>query len=269
MKDLIEEVEPIISDFKFRPKSSEAEKLAKRLSDLKSKFVNQDNQKAAKIIWFAEKSLEVRRNYSVAFSDLREGNYYEGWCKLARCEIALDFIDRHFSVEETPVLGVIAENVKKLQSIFPYRIFFSPELIIEKQSCTICGEEVCIRSSCDHEVGEIYDGEMCGRRIEECKFLSISVVESPLQKYSVPFLKDPDTGERVDQYDYSAIEYLFERISSRYDYWDVEIREEEVPHSEFQDVNGNEKCPCGSGDKYKNCCLKKSGVLKRHYEFIL
>jgi len=34
-----------------------------------------------------------------------------------------------------------------------------------KMSCSICGTPMTPRNSCSHEVGEIYDGEMCSRKV--------------------------------------------------------------------------------------------------------
>ena len=34
---------------------------------------------------------------------------------------------------------------------------------------------------------------------------------------------------------------------------------------EYEKINRNDKCPCGSGKKYKNCCLKK-GTFEKHHE---
>ena len=34
---------------------------------------------------------------------------------------------------------------------------------------------------------------------------------------------------------------------------------------EYEKINRNDKCPCGSGKKYKNCCLKE-GTFEKHHE---
>lgn len=33
----------------------------------------------------------------------------------------------------------------------------------------------------------------------------------------------------------------------------------------YEKINRNDKCPCGSGKKYKNCCLKE-GTFEKHHE---
>lgn len=34
---------------------------------------------------------------------------------------------------------------------------------------------------------------------------------------------------------------------------------------EYEKINRNDKCPCGSGKKYKNCCLNE-GTFEKHHE---
>lgn len=34
---------------------------------------------------------------------------------------------------------------------------------------------------------------------------------------------------------------------------------------EYEKINRNDTCPCGSGKKYKNCCLKE-GTFEKHHE---
>jgi len=153
--------------------------------------------------------------------------------------------------------------------LFPYKLFFSPEIIEHEKKCNICGKIISIRNPCGHEVGEIYNGEMCIRIVTKAEFISISLVESPLQKYSVPFMTDPKTGKTVDHYDYSLLENLLKILKSPFDEWDYKKTTKMYPHSKFKHIGRNENCPCGSGKKYKQCCLKREGVTLPHYEFHL
>jgi hypothetical protein len=131
-----------------------------------------------------------------------------------------------------------------------------------KKSCSVCGRVVSIRNGCDHKKGEIYDGEMCVHKVEEARFLELSVVPNPVQKYSVMWLmKD---GKQVDHYDYSNVAYVIAGLRRPYDGWDLQRTMIREPHSQYRDVGRNDKCPCGSNKKYKKCCLTTEGVLKPH-----
>ncbi len=155
-----------------------------------------------------------------------------------------------------------------LQSLYPYRLFISPEILELEKCCSICKKPISIRNPCGHRVGEIYDGEYCHRDVTQCKFLSISMVDDPVQKYSVPFLVDPNTGEKNDHYNYSVVEYLVKRWPSPFHDWRVEWTTALHPKEKFGQLGSNDKCPCESGNKYKDCCLERKGILRPHCEFI-
>jgi len=163
----------------------------------------------------------------------------------------------------------VSRSQKRPESIYPYRVFSSPEIVELEKECTICGQKVSPRHPCGHEVGEIYSGEICCRKVTKWELLSIAMVENPVQKYSVAFLSDPKTGKSVDHYKYNLLEYLLPRIESAYDSWEVQDTTRLHPHGRFSFIGRNDLCPCGSGKKYKKCCLPKSGVLMPHKEFIL
>lgn len=81
------------------------------------------------------------------------------------------------------------------------------------------------------------------------------------------FIKDDKTGEQVDHYNYSVVEYLFRIIDSPYDYWDLEISQRVRTEEIYKNVRRNDLCPCASNRKFKNCCGNKLGQRYPHYEF--
>jgi hypothetical protein len=95
----------------------------------------------------------------------------------------------------------------------------------------------------------------------------MATVESPLQKYSVPFFHDEKTGKSKDHYNYSLVKYLSNCLRSPFDEWDVSWKKIRHPHSKFKSVGRNDPCPCESKQKYKKCCLPEAGVLRPHCEF--
>ncbi len=145
----------------------------------------------------------------------------------------------------------------------------SPEILEHEKKCNICGRVISIRKPCNHEVGEIYNGDMCCRIVTKMNFLGISMVESPVLKYSVPFIDTEKTGEFVDHYNYSLLEYLIEMLLNPFEDWSFKLTSKIYPHSHYENHSRNDKCPCGSGAKYKKCCLQKDGVELPHYEFVI
>ena len=214
--------------------------------------------------------MKVQRAYLDAFALLKEGQFYEAWCLLERCENSLIALRGQFDVDrggDEYRLRFIESRVKQFQSLFPYRLFLSPEFQIRGQLCSACGRRVSLRRQCGHLAGEIYDGELCTRIVKDVNILAVALVQSPRQKYSVMFSKDERTGEQVDQYDYSILRYLMSALPSPFAAWSLEWTKRRHPHSKFRDVGVNDQCPCKSGKKYKQCCKTESGVLMDHIEF--
>src|SRR4051812_6647847 len=95
-------------------------------------------------------------------------------------------------------LSSIKKWSEQWQSLFPYKVFLSPEMVFRAE-CSICGCTIQPRRPCGHIVGEIYKGEPCLRVIKSIdQVLGIALVTNPVQKYSVVFMHDPATGKSHD-----------------------------------------------------------------------
>jgi len=236
------------------------------LQSMKSDAVSKGDQALAKAIWCCQTILKAHWHYQTAFVQMHGDDFYVGWCSLEQAELQLHFLERHYTTDEKDSFGItfMSRQIPKFQAIFPYKMFMSPGFIKEEVICSICEKKISIRSHCGHMPGEIYDGEQCGRIITKSTLLEISMTPDPLQKYSVTFLVDEKTGERVE-YDYTRVKYVVQGLRSPFHDWDMEETTIRHPHRLFADVDFDEDCPCGSDIKYKDCCLPvEEGVLRPH-----
>lgn len=66
------------------------------------------------------------------------------------------------------------------QLVFPPQVFISAALIVERQECSICGDEY---EDCAHLIGKPYMGEFCSVVMGgNAKIHSVSIVENPADK---------------------------------------------------------------------------------------
>jgi hypothetical protein len=249
------------------------EHLREALRHIKDEAVVRDDQAQAKAAWCLEQVVDGHTLYIGAFDKMKNGNFYAAWCDLERIETILHHLIPHFRERFSEFcLDLIEKHVKQFQSLFPYKLFFSPEFVYEEMACTICHQPIKIRRLCEHRVGEIYDGEMCGREITKLGLcFGIGLVTNPVQKYSVVFHGDQGDGVNEpikDTYEYGAVRYVIERLDAPFDDWTCEWTRTRHPHEQFQHVSRNRLCPCESGKKYKFCCLRESGVLRPHIEVV-
>ncbi|MFX1298013.1 MAG: YecA family protein [Promethearchaeota archaeon] len=254
-----------IKDFKNRQHNQEEEdEISKILLDLREKFVRIGDQEKAKEVWRLNTIKLIQRYYINAFKCMKRKQFYEGWCYLELAEKHLEYLSEHFNIDEQGdsfFLTFIKKQVKKFQDIYPKYIFHSTGINVKTSRCNICGEIITPRNHCSHELREIYDGIRCVRIPQDFELDHDKITSYPHWKYRVIFDQNEETGELIDNYDYSVIDYLIEILPSPYDEWNYRWEKKLIPHSEFKNFSVDDKCPCRSGKKYKECCLEKEGIL--------
>lgn len=265
-----------IADVELRLRSAkdrteaELETAVERLQAEKKIAVESNDQTMAKEAWCLQQVCKAHILFRRAFAQMKNGQYYDAWCALEQVELKLGFLAPHFQSRFVDYgLSRLSGDTGRFQSLFPYKIFYSPEILELEKQCSVCKKVISIRKPCGHRTGEIYDGEICFRIVTDMRLLGSALVENPVQRYSVPFKVDPETGKSSDHYNYSTVKYAIERLPSPYSGWDVQWMKRRHPHSLFRHLGRNDKCPCDSGAKYKKCCLPESGVLRPHCEILL
>ena len=251
-------------------------KLLKRaetaIKALKKKCAERGEDGNLNLLWCLGETVSLQTEYFDAFRSIKNGDYYSGWCSLERAEICLMGLKRHMDdyLFNKLDLNGISIKIEQWQSLFPYKMFYSPEMVAKAKKCSICGKSIGIRNRCEHIVGELYRGEMCYRIVTGVALVGISLVENPVQKYSVAFLTD-EKGERRDHYDYSFVDYAAKLISTPFVDWGLERTKALHPHDRYSDCSPDGPCPCEGeeGLSYKDCCLKRDGVIRPHIQLHL
>jgi len=228
-------------------------------------YVSENNEIAANSWAILYSIFNVQNNYIKIFELFELGEYYLAWCQLEGIEIAIKSILKHhkFIDDEYKIL-FIKEYVLKLQSLFPYKLFGSSELVKKEIRCSICDSIISLRNRCIHKKGELYMGEMCSFIVTKSEMVGMSLVNEPFNKYSVIGVTKKDD----DTYKYPQIDFLMSIIDHPFTEWRTKDSKVLESHEKFNSGR-NEECPCRSRKKYKKCCLKKDGIEFDHTEFIL
>lgn len=221
--------------------------------------IKNQNEVEANYFWCLKKVFEIQEQFLSAFASIKKEHYEDAWLTLERVDIALGILENNFDVfNDTDKFHVvfIGKIVKEYQKLFPYQYFFSRENIIKKEKCSICGKIVSLRNSCKHKPGKLYMGELCSRHVIDMEPIGISLVTDPFDKYG--FIQIPDR-----EYNYGMLSELMDKINYPYEEFYIETIKEKAP--QYKNVGRNEKCPCGSGKKYKKCHLGTEEELIEHY----
>lgn len=232
------------------------------LAEQKNNAVLDGDEEAANSCWRAMEAIELNVAYINAFQNLKDKKFRESWCELEQCEIRASFISNNSSEDFLlhSRVSFIIEVVKKLQSLYPYCVFASPEFTVGYQTCSICGHKVRPRNRCAHVKGKLYCGQLCVYQQHDISLKSISLVSNPVQKYSV--VHDDET------LNFSALNYLMSIVDNPFELWDTEWTTKAYPAAQFSSCAPDQKCPCDSGSSFSDCCLGKAEIEVPHVNFV-
>jgi hypothetical protein len=108
------------------------------LSFLKKLAISDSDENLAKKIWIMEQILLIQKKYIDAFFDIKMGNFYNAWCSLENVEGTFKCLNKHFNdIGDNYKINFIIERVEMIQSVFPYKLALSPELILKNFKCSI------------------------------------------------------------------------------------------------------------------------------------
>lgn len=219
------------------------------LSQIKTRARSNEQEMLANAVWCLETIGKAQDEFLVAYKKNAEDEFYRGWCHLARCENKLRNVKRHFDQNKLDLgFEYLQVYTAKWQKLYPYTYFMSPSFVIAETKCSICGEVRSLRGGCDHVIGDLYWGEMCYRIITDIERIpEISLVEDPVQRYSVPFPKGRP-------YNYALVKNVVTGTRSPWSLWDVEKMSSAEYWQRFHGIGDDDPCPCGTGDEYAQCC---------------
>lgn len=236
------------------------------LLKLKEQAVTNNDEDAANYIWCLQQVYKIQGSYLTAFGKMKAGKFEDAWNALDRTDIEMSFLEPHFEKYfGCPVglkfyIGPILNAVKQFQKLFPYQYFLSRESIVKEEECSICGKRISLRHGCSHRIGQLYMGEMCFHKVTDMEFLGVSIVTDPFDKYTVIHVNG-------QEYNYCPLEQLMKVIDDPFALWNVD--ELRVISPEYKNTGRNDMCPCGSGKKYKKCCLGTDKIYTKHFRINL
>ncbi|WP_228253287.1 zinc chelation protein SecC, partial [Acinetobacter baumannii] len=228
------------------------------VSKLLENIQEQGDEDLSNFLWKLKTILIIKDRYIKTFFLLKDKKHYEAWVLLERIEIDISFLEKN--VDEDFIkkykLDFYKEIVESWQSLFPYKIFFSIGATIKQYTCSICGHVIRPRNKCIHKKGKLYNGKLCVHVADGgCELKEISMVKNPVQKSCIPML----------DYDYSAVDFISERLQSPFDYWKPFKTKKLIDRSEFNTVDENDMCPCKESKKiFKECCFNKEKIEFPH-----
>lgn len=230
--------------------------------------IQEKDEEAANYYWRLAVIYYVQSGFVSIYQNLKRRAYAEAWEALKQTDLQMMILHQNYAFEQDEEdsfhLGFIMDELREYEKLFPYEYFICREKVIKKQRCTICGKEVSLRDDCGHVPGKIYMGEVCVHEPIDFEYLSAKATRDPFDK--MEYL-EPYQAQDM-QYNFGMLDGLMASLKSPYEYWEVEVVKEKNP--QYAKVGRNDKCPCGSGKKFKFCCMNdESKMTFEHYKIRL
>lgn len=188
------------------------------------------------------------------FNKLKSKDYRDSWNKLQECFEIIKDISKFTDEENRFELPELYDLLLEYEALYPYKLFCSSEYVIEKATCSICGKSV-LGLDCPHIKGELYWGEPARHNITKIKeFQAIALVSHPEDKRCIIQMADENLSEaekfkKLDSFLQLKLPFLQTFI--------IQSKTESRKDPKYKNIGRNDLCLCGSGKKFKKCCISK------------
>jgi len=210
-------------------------------------------------------ALDALSHYSKFWQFIQSSQFSASWSTLQDLQDALRTLFRFAKQSNIIAIRFIERQCEHLESLYPYRVFASVEAVYDSLECSICGRDLA-DPDCAHLPGDLYYGKVaCGIVRDVRQLLAVSLVENPMDKRCI--VSFPDEAAHFPLVDYlrSLVE---EGTLEPLCFQRVEKKTLLLSASDLKGLGRNAPCPCGSGLKFKKCCLPKGGVERPHFDII-
>ena len=220
-----------------------------------------DGEEYLNDLWVIERYIDFLAKYGNLWESILDQRFSESWCllqdslDLLRLIKRLSHIDIHF----------FEDQLIELERTYPYKLFFSIGATVEFFECSVCGQDIDSQE-CSHVRGSLYGGVMAyaiARNIMQMDH--ISMVAHPQDKRCV--VSYEDSGEQ-----FKLIRYVSSLLSSKRlrisDFGRLQYSKRLRPNPDYRKLPRNERCFCGSGRKFKHCCIEKKCIEGDHVDIV-
>lgn len=210
----------------------------------KSDARRRGDELVANLAWVAENYVELLLRYSDFWQAVSAGQWRRAWSALQRARVQLSSLRRVVPYDER--LEWFDRQLRHLDNAFLHSVFASIEYEAKELLCSICRRNIDDRA-CIHLPGRLYGGEVARIMPKVERITGVSLVANPANRECVMRIE----GVREA---YPLLEYIRDHATSPF-----QAITALFPASRVLGVQGkptrNKPCPCGSGKKFKRCCL--------------
>jgi hypothetical protein len=212
-------------------------------------------------LFVLDRYVELCSIYGALWQSIIQQRFSASWNALQDALDSLRLIKRFSQID----VLFFEDQLLALEQAYPYKVFFSVGMTVKMFECSLCGKDID-SEACLHRRGHLYSGEMAygiARAVAELDH--VSVVTRPEDKRCVASFED--TAEQ-----FGLIRYVSELTASGQlrisDFTRLHFSKRIVRNPHYVKVGRNCPCFCGSGKKFKRCCISKEVLEGDHAEVV-
>ena len=234
------------------------------LDNAKSGAVGRGDQTLAAAVLCLETAGRAQDAFVSVYEHLRAGECQSAWIRSIDCEDLLSTMDRYFDPLSNEFgIGHVRTYIPRIQELFPPMQFASMGAVALRRQCGICQAAIRMRRTCEHILGEIYDGEFCYTEVTEAELLEVSLTDRPADRRCIVILN----GHELEQDPRLApAKAVADILPSPWARWNFII--EAHVHSAYRSLRVDDPCPCGSASIFGACHLRKEPLVA-HFQFLV
>jgi hypothetical protein len=230
--------------------------------DLQKLAIKSNNESLANSKYLCKEYLRLFCLLSKYFRSLDEKQYRRSWDYLQDCLDTAYWIGQSTPTGTRYEIPILIDLLTAFESLYPFKMFGSAEMIISKSECSICGQPFQ-SLNCPHIKGHLYWGEVALEIVTEIRELqAVSLVEHPLDKRCVIEIND---DERSEPEKFRLLDEFLNYKLQPLQLFSFEIHKSRRKNPDIVEVGRNDTCSCGSGKRFKECCEKKLYYKHLHY----
>jgi hypothetical protein len=212
-------------------------------------------------LYVLDKYVSFLETYGDLWQKILNQQFADSWCSLQDALGLLRLLKRFSRID----ISFFESQLTELEQTYPYNVFFSSGMVVAGLDCSICGFDIDSKD-CVHMRGHLYRGKMATAVVQKIvRFDHVGLVTHPADKKCVVKYEDTDEQFKVIRYVSNLVVSNRCQIS---DSWSLQFSKRRLRNPEFRKLGRNEPCFCGSGRKFKKCCMTKDYVEEDQVDII-
>lgn len=188
--------------------------------------------------------------------------YYDSWCSLQDTLDCLRQLKRFYN-GQCLTISFLTKQLLSLEKAYPYKYFSSCGFVVDRFECSICSRNID-SDDCAHMKGQLYAGEMAVAIARKIKNLDhVAIVTNPKNKRLV--VAPDDSRQQFNLFRLLISDFHANKLSPL-GFSQVKIVESKRIDENHVRAPRNSPCYCGSGKKYKHCCIESERMPHIHMD---